>query len=227
MIYQSFFYLLLLCVVGLGSITTISARVSSPLQSDSRLPLSTRNGDGSPPISSSYPDSNSSYPEVHPSLVRRHNQFLSILHRLSPSDGHTKRSLATVLATGIHFFFDHFDIVVATVIEANYMSDFYREMIANLSPERCLQRERMMAFGDPAVIPIVLQYGFVKLVVGYARQEGLTDEMMENAVLQFATIMVEVTRYVGVVLPFQVWALVNGAWVLIRAFIEGFEGDIP
>lgn len=215
-----------MCVVALGSISTVSSRVSSRMQPDSRFPLSTRHGHGSPPISSTYADSNPAQPEVHPSLVRRHNQFLSILHRLAPSDSHAKRSLATILTTGIHFIFNHFDIIFATVIEAEYMSDLYREMIANLSPEIRLQRERQMAFGDPTVFVHVLSYGYVKILVAYARDAGLTEEVVKNVILQFATVMWEVTRYVAVVLPFQVWALVNGVSVLIRASIRGFEGNI-
>ncbi|CAO1596886.1 hypothetical protein XANCAGTX0491_000714 [Xanthoria calcicola] len=164
------------------------------MQPDSRFPLSTRHGHGSPPISSTYADSNPAQPEVHPSLVRRHNQFLSILHRLAPSDSHAKRSLATILTTGIHFIFNHFDIIFATVIEAEYMSDLYREMIANLSPEIRLQRERQMAFGDPTVFVHVLHYGYVKILVAYARDAGLTEEVVKNVILQFATVMWEVTR---------------------------------
>ncbi|KAI4109106.1 MAG: hypothetical protein LQ339_001912 [Xanthoria mediterranea] len=224
--HHSFLRLLLVCVVALGSISTVSSRVSSPMQPDNRFPLSTRNGHGSPPISSTYADSNVAQAEVHPSLVRRHNQFLSMLHRLAPSGSHAKRSLATILATGIHFIFQHFDIIFATYMEAEYMSDLFREMIANLPPEIRLQRERMMAFGDPTVFRHTLTYGYVKILVAYARDVGLTDEVVENVIFQFATVMLEVTRYVAVVLPFQLWALVNGIWILIQAFIRGFEGNL-
>lgn len=83
-----------------------------------------------------------------------------------------------------------------------------------------------MAFGDPTVFVHVLHYGYVKILVAYARDAGLTEEVVKNVILQFATVMWEVTRYVAVVLPFQVWALVNGVSVLIRASIRGFEGNI-
>ncbi|KAI4274499.1 MAG: hypothetical protein LQ337_003889 [Flavoplaca oasis] len=148
-----------------------------------------------------------------------------LLHR-APADVHAKRSLATVLASGIKFILTHFDIVVATYIEANYYSDFYRDIIANLPAEIRLQRERRMAFGDPHVFAVVMNYGFIKLVAAYVRDEGATDEHFEQVILQFAIFMLEVTRYVGVVLPVQMWAVVNGVWVLIRVMIDGLEGNL-
>ncbi|KAL9038386.1 MAG: hypothetical protein Q9180_003170 [Flavoplaca navasiana] len=148
-----------------------------------------------------------------------------LLHR-APSDVHAKRSLATVLASGIKFILTHFDIVVATYIEANYYSDFYRDIIANLPAELRLQRQRHMAFGDPHVFAVVMNYGLIKLVAAYVRDSGVTDEHFEQVILQFAILMVEVTRYVGVVLPVQMWAVVNGVWVLIRVMINGLEGNL-
>ncbi len=221
--HHSFLRLLLVFVVVLGSISTVSSRVSFPMQPDSRFSLSTYSGHGRPPIFSTYAESNPAQAEVHPSLVRRHNQFLSMLHRLAPSDSHAKRSLAAILATGIHFIFQHFDIIFASYMEAEYMSDLYRDMIANLSPEIRLQRERQMVFDvDPTVFRHVLTYGYIKILVAYARDKWLTAEVVENVIFQFATVMLEVTRYVAVVLPFQLWALVNGAWILIQALIEEF-----
>ncbi|KAL8886178.1 MAG: hypothetical protein Q9215_006080 [Flavoplaca cf. flavocitrina] len=177
-------------------------------------------------VSPSQPNGNSFSPDIHPSLIRRHNQLLSMLLHRAPADVHAKRSLATILASGIKFILTHFDIVVATYIEANYYSDFYRDIIANLPAELRLQRQRHMAFGDPAVFSVVMNYGLIEMVAAYVKDQGVTDEHFEQAILQFAIIMLEVTRYVGVILPLQLWVLVNGVWVLIRAMVDGLEGNL-
>ena len=91
-----------------------------------------------------------------------------MLHHLTPSDPHAKRSLVSLVAQGITFFFAHLDIVVATAIEANYMSDTYRKFIADTSPEQRHRRQRYLHFfgdphvSDPHVFYLALQYGGLK-----------------------------------------------------------------
>ena len=223
MLRHSILRLLLICFVGLVSITFTLAH---PSQHENRLTLSTHNDVDMTHVSSSHPNSNSFNPDVHPSLVRRHNQLVSMLLHRAPADVHAKRSLATLLASGIKFSLTHFDIVVTTYIEANYYSDFYRDIIANLPAELRLQRQRHMAFGDPAVLRFVFTYGVIKLVAAYVRQEGVIDEVMEIAVLQFAEFMLDLTVYVGVVLPLWMWAVVNGIWTQIRVFVDRFDQNL-
>ncbi|KAL8730833.1 MAG: hypothetical protein Q9166_003759 [cf. Caloplaca sp. 2 TL-2023] len=78
---------------------------------------------------------NISYPEVHSSLLRRHNQFLSTLAHLSSSRPDAKRFLTSLLASGLRFIFTHFDIAVAASTEAYKMSEFYKDIEANISDE--------------------------------------------------------------------------------------------
>ncbi|KAL8881110.1 MAG: hypothetical protein Q9192_007874 [Flavoplaca navasiana] len=197
-----------------------------PSRHDNHLALSTHNDEHTTHVSSSYPNSNFSAPDVHPSLIRRHNQLLSMLLHRAPADAHAKRSLATILASGVKFILTHFDFVVATYIEATYYSNFYRDIIAKLPAEFRLAIKRSMAFGDPAVVKIVVTYGVIKLVAAYVRQEGVTDEVMEIAILQFSEFMLDLTRYVGVVLPLWMWAVVNGIWIQIRVFVDGFDQNL-
>ncbi|KAL8652571.1 MAG: hypothetical protein Q9226_004208 [Calogaya cf. arnoldii] len=220
MLPQSISRTLLWCVVGLAFVISVSARVLSPPQSyDINPPTSSKNEDNTH-ISQSYRDCNSSYPEIHPSFVRRHHQSLSILHHLAPSNSHTKRSLVTPLAQGIAFFFTHLDIVIATTIEANYMSEFYRIFIADMSPEQRLARQRVMHFGDPDVFRLALQYGVLKMVAIDTRDNNfVTDDQIVDAVVLFAGLMLNATRHMGVIL-FDAWLLVQHVWVQVRVFIQ-------
>ncbi|KAL8773655.1 MAG: hypothetical protein Q9209_001421 [Squamulea sp. 1 TL-2023] len=122
--------------------------------------------------------SNTSYPNLHPSLLRHHNQFISILDRLSPST--TKRSLAVdLIATGLRIIFSH--------LEHYRMTDFYKEMIKRMGGEH---RD------GPTVYVHVFTYGFLRFMARYAYDEGLTEEMVVETIVVFAEIMMQVQRFV-------------------------------
>ncbi|KAL8853641.1 MAG: hypothetical protein Q9221_001452 [Calogaya cf. arnoldii] len=124
-----------------------------------------------------------------------------MLHHLTPSDPHAKRSLVSLVAQGIAFFFAHLDIVVATAIEANYMSDTYR----NSSQTRA----RNNVTDDNGICTFLATRMDINFV---------TDDQIVEAVVLFAEIMANRTRHMGVVL-FDAWLLVHHVWVLVRVFI--------
>ena len=167
-----------------------------------------------------------SSPDLHPSLLRRHNQFLSLLNHLSPSPSHAKRSLAVdLLAGGIRLFFDHFDIVVATALEAWRMQEFYqatvREMKARHGTMGELAADRVYIF--------TITYGALKFsAIQTLNDVGITAEVVAQAVIVFVETMVELSHYILVV-PFQSWLLVEYAgratWVLIRLIVQALDFD--
>ncbi|KAL8654643.1 MAG: hypothetical protein Q9226_003349 [Calogaya cf. arnoldii] len=165
---------------------------------------------------------------LHPSLLRRHNQVLSLLDHLSPSNSHAKRSLTVDLfGAGLRIIFDHFDLVVAAALENWRMQEAYKAARDKLKRQYAAQGVPG-AIGDFVADPVYIftfAYGTFKFVaIKEAEVTAVTPEIAAAAVIAFLETMVELLHNVPMFL-YRCWLLVEHAgrvsWVLIQMFVEG------
>ncbi|KAL8785883.1 MAG: hypothetical protein Q9213_003115 [Squamulea squamosa] len=207
------YLVLVISFVILTSLPIITATPASSGDSPNHAPSLPGSHDTSLILRS--PPSNTSHPNLHPSLLRRHNHSIFILNHLSPSPSLTKRSLAVdLLAAGLRIIFSHLDIAVAAYLEHYRMTDFYKEMVQRMGGENR---------GGPTVYVHLFTYGFLRFMARYARDEGLTEEMVAEAIIVFAKVMMRVQQFV--VVPYEGWLWVeNGVragWVWIQLQLRG------
>lgn len=159
--------------------------------------------------------------DLHPSLLRRHSQFFSLLDHLSPSASHAKRSFTVdLVAAGLRLIFDHFDLVVATALESWRMQEAYQAVVKEM-------KDRHGAIGEivgDRVYIITFTYGALKFsALRTLEDSGITTEIVAEALVVFFETMLELSHYI-LVMPFQCWLWVENAgraiWVWIQLALQ-------
>ncbi|KAL8851014.1 MAG: hypothetical protein Q9221_004097 [Calogaya cf. arnoldii] len=166
-------------------------------------------------------------PDLHPSLLGRHNQFLSLVNHLSPSTPHAKRFLTSGLAiTGtaaVRIIFDHFDIIFTTAIEHFQMQKFYDKLHYDFGMDTGI----MLNSG------ITVVYGLLKLAVTYRLPQAFHEAgvvqidaaklLILQALVAFLQVMSELHQQV-VMLPYRCWLRIEEAgeeiWVAVQLLVK-------
>ncbi|KAL8655507.1 MAG: hypothetical protein Q9226_003018 [Calogaya cf. arnoldii] len=167
-------------------------------------------------------------PDLHPSLLRRHKQFLSLVNHLSPSTPHAKRSLTSGLVmagtAAVRIIFDDFDIIFATGLEHFQMQAFYSKLHYDFGMETGI----MLNSG------ITVVYGLLKLAVTYRLPQAFHEAglvrvdaakvLVLQAMIAFLGVMSELHHQV-VMLPYRCWLRIEEAgeeiWVGIQLLVQG------